>query len=74
MSSAQLCAPKFCYEDCKTDAIDAKYKFCKAISLKNEESNHLFFVKKLTFLLDTSENIKDVRILFNLSPICGPPP
>ena len=42
-----------------------KYKFCRALSLKKVSSNHWFTVKKFIFSLDTSENIKDVKTLFN---------
>ena len=48
--------------------MDGKCKFCIAFSLKKVSSNHWLIVKKLTFSLETSENIKDVKTLFNLSP------
>ena len=45
-----------------------KYKFCKAFSLKKVLSNHWLIVKKDTSVCDTSENVNDVKTLFNLSP------
>jgi len=48
--------------------IAGKCKFCIAFSLKKVSSNHWLIVKKFTSSLETSENIKDDKTLFSLSP------